>query len=152
MLKVHHPLYVNTHFNHPVEITPESARACEMLADAGIPIGNQTVLLRGVNDNPAVMKRLMQKLLSIRVKPYYIHQMDLVMGTRHFRTRIESGLKIMERLRGHTSGLANPHFVIDLQGGKGKVSLSAGCIERSENGYMIKNYLNETVEYNEGEI
>jgi len=149
MLKGYHPLYVNTHFNHPFEITPESALACEMLADAGIPMGNQTVLLRGVNDNPSIMKRLMQMLLSIRVKPYYIHQMDLVTGTRHFRTRIENGRRIMEGLRGYTSGLANPHFVIDLQGGKGKVSLDGGYIEKSENGYIIKNYLNETVEYNE---
>ena len=120
-----------------------------MLADAGIPLGNQTVLLRGVNDNTSVMKRLMQQLLTIRVKPYYIHQMDLVRGTRHFRTRIESGLRIMEGLRGHTSGLANPHFVIDLKGGKGKAPLYGGCIEKSECGYMIRNYLNETVEYDE---
>ena len=120
MLKKFHPLYINTHFNHPKEITAASAGVCARLADAGIPLGNQTVLLRGVNDDPMVMKRLMQLLLLIRVKPYYIHQMDLVKGTRHFRTRVDEGLKVMESLCGHTSGLASPHYVIDLEGGRGK--------------------------------
>ena len=91
LLKRYHPVFVNTHFNHPREITAASARACARLADAGIPLGNQTVLLKGVNDNPDVMKRLAQQLLAIRVRPYYIHQMDLVQGTRHFRTKIATG-------------------------------------------------------------
>ena len=123
ILKRYHPLYVNTHFNHPLEITPQSKRACAMLADAGIPLGNQTVLLKGVNDDPGVMKQLMQKLLTLRVRPYYIHQMDRVHGTGHFQTSVDQGLKIMAGLRGHTSGMATPYYVIDLPGGKGKVPL-----------------------------
>jgi len=123
MIKKYHPIYMNLHFNHPDEITPEVARACGMLADAGIPLGSQTVLLAGVNDDPEVMKRLMQRLLAIRVKPYYIYQADLVEGTHHFRTRIETGLKIIAALRGHTSGMAVPHYVIDAPGGGGKVAV-----------------------------
>ena len=123
MMKRYHPLYVNTHFNHPAEITEASSEACHRLADAGVPLGNQTVLLRGVNDDLAVMRQLMQKLLRIRVRPYYIHQMDLVKGTGHFRTRVEKGLEIMAGLRGHTSGMAVPSYVVDLPGGKGKVPL-----------------------------
>jgi lysine 2,3-aminomutase len=122
-LKRYHPLYVNTQFNHPIEITPPSTNACIRLADAGIPLGNQTVLLKGVNDNPEVMKELMQKLLTIRVRPYYLHQMDPVKGTGHFRTPVRKGLEIMAHLRGHISGMATPTYVIDLPGGKGKVPL-----------------------------
>ncbi len=149
MLKNYHPLYVNTHFNHPLEITAESATACARLADAGIPLGNQTVLLKGVNDDPAVMKRLMQMLLKIRVKPYYIHQMDLVKGTGHFRTKVEQGLGIMESLRGHTSGMASPYYVIDLEGGKGKVPLLPDYVRRGEgeNIFLFRNYRGETIEY-----
>ncbi len=147
MLKGHHPLYVNTHFNHPREITPESAAACARLADAGIPLGNQTVLLAGVNDEPAVIRRLMQLLLAIRVKPYYIHQMDLVRGTRHFRTRVEQGIEIMEGLRGHTSGMATPYYVIDLPGGKGKVPVLPDYMERRGKNLLLRNYLGETVVY-----
>jgi lysine 2,3-aminomutase len=147
MLKRNHPLYVNTHFNHPLEITPESAEACTRLADAGIPLGNQTVLLKGVNDDPEVMKKLMQKLLSIRVRPYYLHQMDLVKGTGHFRTSVEKGLKIMAGLRGHTSGMANPYYVIDLQGGKGKVPILPDNIKRKGQTLFLRNYLGEIVEY-----
>jgi lysine 2,3-aminomutase len=148
MLKKYHPLYINTHFNHPQEITVEAAKACAMLSDAGIPLGNQTVLLKEVNDDPAVMKRLMQLLLKIRVRPYYIHQMDLVKGTAHFRTRIEHGIEIMESLRGHTSGMASPHYVIDLAGGKGKVPLMRDYVDRvGENTLRIRNYRGEMVEY-----
>ena len=118
-----HPLYINTHFNHPREITPEAALACTRLADAGIPMGCQTVLLKGVNDDVGVMRLLMQKLLTIRVRPYYLFQADLVRGTAHFWTSIEKGLGIMERLRGHTAGLSMPQFVVDLPGGGGKVPL-----------------------------
>ena len=108
MLKKYHPLYLNTHFNHPKEITPESRAACEMLADAGIPLGNQSVLMRGVNDCANVMKRLVQGLLTIRVKPYYYYQCDLAEGTAHFRTSVAKGIEIAESLRGHTTGLAVP--------------------------------------------
>jgi lysine 2,3-aminomutase len=149
MLKKHHPLYVNTHFNHPREITPESAAACARLADSGIPIGNQTVLLKGVNDDLPVMRDLMRKLLMIRVKPYYIHQMDLVKGTSHFRTRIDLGLKIMEGLRGHVSGMATPYYVVDLPGGKGKVPLLPDSVKRVGDTYFLRNYKGEVVEYKE---
>ena len=147
MLKQYQPLYINTHFNHPQEITAESSLACARLADAGIPLGNQTVLLKGVNDDPAVMKRLMQRLLAIRVRPYYIHQMDLVQGTGHFRTPVATGIAIMEMLRGHTSGLAIPAFVIDLPGGKGKVPLLPDYIRRQGGRLFLRNYENEEFEY-----
>jgi lysine 2,3-aminomutase len=150
MLKRHHPLYVNTHFNHALEITPQSAEACATLADAGIPLGNQTVLLRGVNDDPEVMKKLMQKLLTIRVRPYYIHQTDLVQGTSHFRTPIDQGLKIMAGLRGHTSGMAVPYYVIDLPAGKGKVPILPDDIKRKGQTVFLRNYLGEVVEYPDG--
>ena len=149
MLKRYQPLYINTHFNHPLEITAESSLACSRLADAGIPLGNQTVLLRGVNDEPCTMMRLMQQLLAIRVRPYYIHQMDLVRGTRHFRTTVERGIDIMASLRGHTSGLANPHYVIDLPGGKGKVAVGPDCVQRKDGILRLTNYLGEVIEYEE---
>jgi lysine 2,3-aminomutase len=149
MLKKFHPLYINTHFNHPVELTPESAKACSMLADAGIVLGNQTVLLKGVNDSPQVMKELMTGLLKIRVKPYYIHQMDLVRGTGHFRTTVGCGLEIMDSIRGHLSGLAAPYYVVDLPGGKGKVPLLPDSVSNDGGSIMLKNYLGEKVEYND---
>jgi lysine 2,3-aminomutase len=151
MLKRYHPLYVNTHFNHPLEITPQSTRACALLADAGIPLGNQTVLLKGVNDDPEVMKQLMQKLLTIRVRPYYLHQMDLVHGTGHFRTSVEQGLKIMAGLRGYTSGMATPYYVIDLPGGKGKVPILPDDVKREGKILFLQNYLGEVVEYQDEE-
>lgn len=123
LFKQVHPVYIHTHFNHPDEITPEAARACVILADAGIPLGCQTVLLRGVNDTPWIMKQLMQKLVAIRVRPYYLHHMDLTRGTKHFRTTIQTGLSIIKALNGYTSGICVPHYVIDLPGGGGKVPL-----------------------------
>lgn len=147
MLKRFSPLYVNTHFNHPSEITPQSAKACNQLANAGIPLGNQTVLLKDVNNDPAVMKQLMQKLLSIRVKPYYIHQMDRVKGTTHFRTSVKQGLKIMSGLRGYTSGIAVPYYVIDLPGDKGKVPILPDAVKRQGKTLFLRNYLGEVVEY-----
>ncbi|MBM4341335.1 MAG: KamA family radical SAM protein [Deltaproteobacteria bacterium] len=147
MLKQYHPIYLNTQFNHPIEITPLSTMACTRLADAGIPLGNQTVLLKGVNDDPEVMKQLMQKLLTIRVRPYYIHQMDLVKGTGHFRTSIQKGLNIMAGLRGYTSGMATPSYVVDLPGGKGKVPFLPDDVKRLENIFYLRNYLGEVVEY-----
>ncbi len=123
LLKGFHPLYISTHFNHPREITPQAALACARLADAGIPLGCQTVLLKGVNDNAEVLGRLMRKLLFIRVWPYYLFQADLARGTAHFWTTLERSLEIMKGLQGHTGGLGMPHFVVDLPGGGGKVPL-----------------------------
>jgi lysine 2,3-aminomutase len=123
MLKQFHPLYMNIQFNHPDEITPQSTAACAALADAGIPLGSQTVLLKGVNDDPTVMMNLMQRLLKIRVRPYYLHHADAVEGTRHFRTSIETGLNIMSHLRGRLSGIGVPQYMIDLPGGGGKIPL-----------------------------
>ncbi|MDD2279817.1 MAG: lysine 2,3-aminomutase [Bacteroidales bacterium] len=120
MLKKYHPIWLNTHFNHSNEITPESAEACAKMANAGIPLGNQSVLLRGINDCPNIMKRLVHKLVMIRVRPYYIYQCDLSMGLEHFRTPVSKGLEIIESLRGHTSGFAVPTFVVDAPGGGGK--------------------------------
>ncbi|MEM3693089.1 MAG: KamA family radical SAM protein [Candidatus Bathyarchaeia archaeon] len=141
ILKKYHPLYVNVHFNHPREITEESAMACGLLADAGIPLGNQSVLLKGVNDDPEVMKALVQRLLRIRVRPYYLFQMDLVKGTYHFRTRVETGIKIIEALIGHTSGLAVPRYVIDAPGGGGKVPIQPDYVLGiQEDRVILRNY------------
>ncbi len=123
MLRKYHPLWINTHFNHPVEITPESAAACARISDAGIPMGNQTVLLRGINDDPAIMEELCRGLVRMRVRPYYLFQCDLVKGVEHFRTPLRRGLEIMEYLRGRVSGLAIPTFVVDAPGGAGKIPL-----------------------------
>jgi lysine 2,3-aminomutase len=141
MLKKYHPLYINTHFNHPNEITRESKRACGMLADAGMPLGNQTVLLKGVNDDPKVMKKLMQGLVSMRVRPYYIYQADPVKGTNHFRTKVEKGIEIYKALRGHTSGLCVPAYVIDAPGGGGKIPLLPNYLLKIDDKKVIlKNY------------
>ncbi len=148
ILKKYHPLYVNTHFNHPAEITPESRKACGMLADAGIPVGNQTVLLKGVNDNHETMKKLMQGLVNMRVKPYYIYQCDPVKGANHFRTRVEKGLEIYKSLRGYTSGLCVPQFVIDAPGGGGKIPLLPEYIQSIDDKKVVmKNYEDKKFEY-----
>ena len=148
ILKKFHPLYIHTHFNHPSEITPEASLACKRLADAGTPLGCQTVLLKGVNDDIAIMKELMRKLLTIRVRPYYLFQADLAKGTSHFWTPLNQGLKIMSGLQGHTSGLCVPHFAIDLPGGGGKIPLLPEYVmEANENGLLIKNYLGEEHRY-----
>lgn len=149
LLRKYHPLYINTHFNHPLEITPQSRAACAMLADAGVPLGNQTVLLRGVNDDAAVITELFRLLLAMRVKPYYLHQMDLIKGTYHFRTRVEQGLDIMAALRGHVSGMAVPYYVIDLPGGKGKVPLLPGHQRSPDGAFRLTTYTGEAVEYRE---
>jgi len=130
MLAKYHPFYVNTHFNHPRELTPEAVRACGLLVDHGIPMGCQTVLLRGVNDDPEVMKELMHALLKARVKPYYIYQADLVKGTDYFRTSVQKGLEIIESLQGHTTGFGVPTFVIDAPGGGGKIPVTPDRIVR----------------------
>ncbi len=148
ILKKYHPLYVNVHFNHPDEITPASARALNLLADSGIPLGNQTVLLKGVNDDPPVMRRLMQKLLTVRVKPYYIYQADHVAGTEHLRTTVEKGIAIMENLRGWTSGLAVPHYCIDAPGGGGKIPLLPQYVQSIDHEKVIlRNYAGDTFTY-----
>ncbi|HJY64248.1 MAG TPA: KamA family radical SAM protein [Ignavibacteria bacterium] len=148
MLKKYHPIYVNTHFNHPWEITEESSKACQMLVDAGCPVGCQTVLLKGVNDDPEVMKDLMKKLLAIRVRPYYIYQADLTKGANHFRTPIDVGLEIMDNLRGHISGLAVPQFVIDAPGGGGKIPLLPEYVlARDKEKIILRNFKNEVYEY-----
>lgn len=120
MLKKYHPIWLNTHFNHSNEVTPESVEACAKMANAGIPLGNQSVLLRGINDCPNIMKKLVHNLVMMRVRPYYIYQCDLSMGLEHFRTPVSKGIEIIESLRGHTSGYAVPTFVVDAPGGGGK--------------------------------
>ena len=141
MLKKYHPLFLSIHFTHPDEMTPETRRACEMLADAGMPLGSQTVLLKGINDDPATMKSLMHKLLTVRVRPYYIYQCDLIPGSSHFRTTIEKGIDIIENLRGHTSGYAVPQFVVDAPGGGGKIPvLPDYVVESGPEKWVLRNY------------
>ncbi len=141
------PLYLNTHFNHPRELTAEAISACNLLADHGIVLGNQTVLLKGVNDDPAVIQELFFKLLKMRVRPYYLHQMDLVRGCEHFRTPLARGLEIMASLRGPVSGLASPHYVVDLPGGKGKVPLLPEVVFRHEEKTLIRTVSGEMLNY-----
>ena len=141
MLKRFHPLFVNIQFNHPAEITPAAAQACGLLADAGIPLGCQSVLLKGVNDDAAVMLHLTRTLLSIRVKPYYLHHPDPVAGTEHFRVPLRVGLDIMRTLRGHISGTGVPQYMLDLPGGGGKVPLLPQYIqEETEDLLIVKNF------------
>jgi lysine 2,3-aminomutase len=141
MLRKYHPIWLNTHFNHPKEITPESRRAVEMLADAGIPVGNQTVLLKGVNDCPTIMKKLVHDLVYIRCRPYYIYQCDIAKGLEHFRTSIAKGIEIIENLRGHTSGFAVPQFVIDAPTGGGKIPVGPTyLISQSDTRVVLRNY------------
>ncbi|NIA23843.1 MAG: KamA family radical SAM protein [Proteobacteria bacterium] len=148
IIQKYHPVYINTHFNHPRELTEEARIACEMLADHGIPLGNQTVLLKGVNDSVETMKALFTGLLKIRVRPYYMFQMDLVKGTSHFRTDIEKGIEILNGLIGWTSGLAIPHFIIDTPTGGGKVPLVPNYIVGVDNGEIVlKNYKGELYRY-----
>ena len=150
MLKKYHPIWVNTHFNHPHEITPESSAACERLANAGIPLGNQSVLLRGVNDCTYVMKDLVRKLVKIRVRPYYIYQCDLSMGLEHFRTPVSKGIEIIEALRGHTSGFAVPTFVIDAPGGGGKTPVMPNyVISQSPHKVVLRNFEGVITTYTE---
>jgi lysine 2,3-aminomutase len=141
MLKKYHPVWFNTHFNHPKEVTPASMEACRLLADAGVPLGNQTVLLRGVNDCVHVMKRLVHLLVKMRVRPYYIYQCDLSLGIGHFRTKVSKGIEIMEGLRGHTSGFAVPTFVVDAPGGGGKIPVMPQyLISMSDERVVMRNY------------
>ncbi len=146
-IKRYHPVYINTHFNHPDEITPEAATACNRLADAGIPLGSQTVLLKGINDDPEIIKQLMYKLLRIRVKPYYLFQTDMTKGTNHFRTPVARGLEIMQSMIGHVSGMAVPTFALDAPGGGGKIPLLPGYIEQMGSRLVFQNYCGHTYTY-----
>ncbi len=150
MLREHHPVYVNTHFNHPKECTAEAFEATRRIADAGCPIGNQMVLLKGVNDDPAIVKELNHKLLLMRIRPYYIYQCDLAKGIGHFRAPVEAGIRIIEALRGHTSGLAVPQFVIDAPNGGGKIPVNPNYVVRREGKrWILRNYAGKTYEYEE---
>jgi lysine 2,3-aminomutase len=150
IMRKYGPIYVNTHFNHYNEITKDAKKACDLLADHGLILGNQTVLLRGVNDNPAIMKKLMHELLKIRVRPYYIYQCDLSEGISHFRTPVSTGIEIIENLRGHTSGLAVPHYVIDTPGGGGKVPVMPNYVlSQATDRVVLRNYEGRIVTYNE---
>ena len=152
MLKKHHPIWLNAHFNHPAEITAESTRACSMLADAGIPLGNQAVLLAGVNDCVHVMKDLMQKLAKIRVRPYYLYQCDLSIGLEHFRTPVSKGIEIIEGLRGHTSGFCVPTFVVDAPGGGGKIPVMPDyLISQTSKRVVLRNFEGVITSYTEPE-
>ena len=141
MLRKHHPLWMSLHFAHPDECTPETFQACTRLADAGIPLGSQTVLLRGVNDDVDTMKRLMHGLLKMRVRPYYLYQCDPITGSSHFRTTVSKGLEIIEGLRGHTTGYAVPTYVIDAPGGGGKIPLQPNYVTgREGDDLLLRNY------------
>jgi len=152
MLKIYNPIWFNTHFNHPNEITEDSTRACEMLADAGMPLGNQSVLLKGVNDCIHVMKKLVQELVRIRVRPYYIYQCDLSLGLGHFRTSVAQGIEIIEGLRGHTSGLCVPTFVVDAPGGGGKIPVMPDyTISQGNKRVVLRNFEGVITTYEEPE-
>ena len=146
------PLFVVTHFNHPKEITPEAREACERLVDHGIPVENQAVLMRRLNSSARIIKELSHRSLSMRVRPYYLHQMDLAQGLEHLRTPIATGVEILEQLRGHTTGLAVPHLAVDLPGGGGKVTLQPDyVVERTPTATVLRNYKNERYVYPEPE-
>jgi len=141
VLKKYHPLWINTHFNHPREITPESEKALARLADAGIPLGNQTVLLKGVNDSPEILKELFHLLVKNRVRPSYLYHCDYSRGIQHFRTPVCRGIEILEKLIGYTSGFAIPLYVVDVTGGGGKIPLLPNyCIEKSDTGMTLRNF------------
>ena len=149
ILKAYHPLYINTHFNHPNEITEESSLACTVLADAGIPVGCQTVLLKGINDDAQTLKKLFLGLLRIRVKPYYLFQADLTKGTNHFRTPTKTGIAIMRHLYGHISGMAIPTYALDGPKGKGKIPLTPQYILDQGDTLVFENYKGEVCTYPE---
>ena len=143
-----HRVWLSLHFSHPSELTPEVATACDLLADAGIPLGSQTVLLRGINDDAEVLKELFHGLLKIRVRPYYLYQADPVVGTAHLRTTIAKGLELMQQLRGHTSGYAVPTYVVDAPGGGGKIPLQPETVvERGDGAWRLRNWAGEVYTY-----
>ncbi|UCG43809.1 MAG: KamA family radical SAM protein [candidate division WOR-3 bacterium] len=148
MLRRYHPLWMSIHFTHPDELTPEVALACSRLADAGIPLGSQTVLLRGINDDVETMRRLVHGLMQNRVRPYYLYQCDPISGSAHFRTPVERGLEIIQGLRGHTSGYAVPTFVVDAPGGGGKIPLLPDPVaEREDGNLLLRNYQGRVFRY-----
>ncbi len=150
VLKKHKPIWMSTHFNHPKEVTPASKKACGMLVDSGVPLGSQTVLMKGINDRPAIMKKLFHELLKARVRPYYIYQCDPVKGTAHFRTPVAAGISIIEKLRGHTSGYAVPTFVVDGPGGGGKIPLMPNYVVSVKDGvWTLRNFAGKTFIYKE---
>lgn len=147
ILKQYHPLFMSLHFTHPDELTRETINACSNLADAGIPLGSQTVLLKDVNDDVELMKKLMQGLLKARVKPYYLYQCDPILGSSHFRTKVEKGIEIIKNLRGFTSGYAVPTFVIDAPGGGGKIPVMPEYVIESDDTIMLRNYEDKIYQY-----
>ncbi|NCX36751.1 MAG: KamA family radical SAM protein, partial [Actinobacteria bacterium] len=150
MLRKHHPLFLSVHTNHPKELTAEVKAGLERLADAGIPLGNQSVLLRGVNDRVETLKELFHKLLLCRVRPYYLYQCDLITGSAHLRTTIREGQEIMEQLRGHTTGYAVPTYVVDGPGGGGKIPIGPSYIVgMADDRVILKNYRGDVYEYPE---
>ena len=152
MLRKYHPIWLNMQFNHPKEVTPETTKACAMLADAGVPLGNQSVLLKGVNDCPYLFRELNQRLLKIRVNPYYIYQCDLSEGIEHFRTSVGKGIQIIEYLRGHTTGMAQPLFIVDAPGGGGKIPVGPNYVlSQSDRKLILRNYEGVLTTYTEPE-
>jgi lysine 2,3-aminomutase len=148
MLKKHHPLFLSLHVTHPKELTPEATEALSRLADAGIPLGTQTVVLKGINDDPVLMKSLMQGLLKRRVKPYYLYQCDPIRGSAHFRTSVEKGLEIISALRGHTTGYATPILAVDAPGGGGKIQLAPDCVVgRDGDDLLLRNFEGKVYRY-----
>lgn len=152
MLRKYHPIWLNMQFNHPKEVTPETTKACAMLSDAGVPLGNQSVLLKGVNDCPYLFRELNQRLLKIRVNPYYIYQCDLSEGIEHFRTSVGKGIQIIEYLRGHTTGMAQPLFIVDAPGGGGKIPVGPNYVlSQSDRKLILRNYEGVLTTYTEPE-
>ena len=150
MLKKYHPIFINTQFNHPNEITEEAKKACESLVNAGIPLGNQSVLLRGINDCIHIMKKLLHELIKIRVKPYYLYQCDLSIGLEHCRTSVAQGIEIIEGLRGHTTGLCVPTFVVDAPGGGGKIPVMPNyVISQGNSRVVLRNFEGVITSYGE---
>jgi lysine 2,3-aminomutase len=150
MLQKYHPLWLNIHVNHPNEISAELAQACDKLTRAGIPLGNQAVLLRGVNDNVDIQRELLQQLVRIRVRPYYLYQCDLVEGAGHFRTPVAKGIEIMEGLRGHTSGYAVHQYIVDAPGGGGKIPVSPNyLLSMSDHKIVLRNFEGYVTTYEE---
>ncbi|MCL2281234.1 MAG: lysine 2,3-aminomutase, partial [Dehalococcoidia bacterium] len=148
MLSKYGPIWLNTHFNHPYEVTPEAARACDRLLKAGIPVNNQSVLLKGVNDSVETQVQLCHSLLRIKVRPYYLFQCDDVAGTEHFWTSVETGVNIIQGMRGFTSGLAIPTYVIDLPNGGGKIPVGPDYIlERTPEELIVRNYQGKIIHY-----
>jgi len=152
MLRQFHPLWINTHFNHPKELTSDAMNACSMIIDSGIPLGNQSVLLKRINDCPYIMKTLVQKLVKNRIRPYYIYQCDLSEGIEHFRTQLSTGIEIIEMLRGHTSGFSVPTFVVDAPGGGGKIPVAPQyVISQSSEKVILRNFEGVICTYSETE-